>query len=192
MKNIQSEIDRARWNLKKGASDKLLLNKPFALGMYRFSMFIIDYYSRVRKNLKIDYDSFMIIQTIVSHSLYHLSKKKKNSSYSELESEWERLINKDDSAIEILQKSSSKNNVKLTISSICLVTTLPKETVRRKTNQLIKKKIIKNSKTDGLSLDKEYTKIFQNFVPATTIEISKVIKLWEKIGVLKNLINFKT
>ena len=35
------------------------MQKPFAEGMYRFSMFMIDYYSRVRENLKLDYDSFM-------------------------------------------------------------------------------------------------------------------------------------
>ena len=191
MKDILNEIDKARKNLKKGAADQLLLQKPFAVGMYRFSMFMIDYYSRVRKFLKIDYDSFMIIQTIVSHSLYQLSKKRKNSSYSELESEWEKIIQKEEDVLKAITSAKVKSNMKLTISSICLVTALPKETVRRKVNQLIERKLIKNSQQNGLILDKGYAKIFQNFVPATTIEVSKMLKLWERIGVLKNLLNFK-
>ena len=68
MSDILQEINKARAKIKRGPADKLLLQKPFAAGMYRFSMFMIDYYARVRKNLKIDYDSFMIIQTVVSHS----------------------------------------------------------------------------------------------------------------------------
>ena len=96
MESILKEIDKVRQNLKRGVADTLLLQKPFAQGMYIFSMFIIGYYSRVREKLKIDYDSFMIVQTVVGHSLYLLNKKKPGSaSYDELEMEWEKLINKD-------------------------------------------------------------------------------------------------
>ena len=77
MESILKEIDKVRLKLKRGATDTLLLKKPFAEGMYRFSMFMISYYSRVRQDLKIDYDSFMIVQTVVSNKLYALSKKKK-------------------------------------------------------------------------------------------------------------------
>ena len=68
--------ERVRETIKKGPANNLDSNKPFAIGMYHFTMFIISYYSRVREKLKIDYDSFMIIQTAVSHSLYQLNKKK--------------------------------------------------------------------------------------------------------------------
>ena len=77
MTSILKEIDRVRQKLKDGATDTLLHQKPFAEGMYRFSMFMINYYARVREYLKIDYDSFMIIQTVVSNNLYQLNKKKK-------------------------------------------------------------------------------------------------------------------
>ena len=71
----ENEIKYLRKKIRKGP-DQLLLQKPFALGMYRFAMFIIRYYARVREQLKMDYDSFIILQTVVSHCLYQLNKKK--------------------------------------------------------------------------------------------------------------------
>jgi Glu-tRNA(Gln) amidotransferase subunit E-like FAD-binding protein len=160
-------------------------------------MVMISYYSRVREQLKIDYDSFMIIQTAVSHSLYQLNKKKIGSkSYIELETEWEKLMDKNDlsAKVENVQENienyyNTKNNSKLTISSICLVTSLPKETVRRKVNELIKKNLLNISKRDGVLLGSAYKKVFREFTPSTTKEISRLIKNWENSGILKSLLN---
>ena len=77
MESIIKELSRVRETIKKGPADTLLIQKPFAEGMYIFSMFIIDYYSRVRSKLNIDYDSFIIIQTVVAQKLYQLKKTKK-------------------------------------------------------------------------------------------------------------------
>jgi len=170
------------------SSDNLLLQKPFGSGMYLFTMFIIRYYTRVREQLKIDYDSFIILQTVVSHSLYLLSKKKGESqSYSELE---KLIINTNDISQIGENYSSEKNNLKLTISSICLVTSLPKETVRRKVNELINKNLLKISKKEGIVLGSQYKKVFQNYVPETVKDVTKLMKNWEKGGVLKSLLNF--
>jgi hypothetical protein len=186
----ENELKFLRQKIRKGPADQLLSIKPFAMGMYGFVMVLINYYSRVREKLKIDYDSFMIIQTVVSHSLYQL-RKKGSKSYFELEMEWEKLLI---SKNEIMQKaenySSEKNKIKLTISSICLVTSLPKETVRRKVSELTKKNLLKISKKDGILLGSMYKKVFQDFVPQTTLEVSKLIKNWDKSGVLKNILNF--
>ena len=76
MDHIIKEIDKVRQKLRRGTTDALLHQKPFAEGMYRFSMFMINYYARVRSELKIDYDSFMIIQTVTSHNLYNLNKER--------------------------------------------------------------------------------------------------------------------
>ena len=193
MENILKQIDKARESIKKGPADTLQLYKPFAIGMYRFAMFVIRYYVRVREQLKIDYDSFMIVQTVVSHSLYLLNKEKIGAkSYSELEMEWEKLITKNDISQVVENYSSTKNNLKLTISSICLVTELPKETVRRKVNELTKKNLLKISKKEGVILGTMYKKVFQEFVPQTTMEVSKLIKNWEKSGILKSLLNFRS
>ena len=183
----------ARESIRMGIDNALVSKKPFAIGMYRFAMFIIRYYARVRETIKIDYDSFMIVQAVVSHSLYLLNKKKsEGKSYLELEKEWEKLINKNDIAQIVEDYSNTKNNLKLTISSICLVTTLPKETVRRKVSELSKKNLLKISKKDGVILGTMYKKIFQDFVPQTTLELSKLIKNWENTGILKSILSFKT
>jgi Glu-tRNA(Gln) amidotransferase subunit E-like FAD-binding protein len=187
----ENEIKYLRKKIRKGP-DQLLLQKPFALGMYRFAMFIIRYYSRVRDELKIDYDSFIILQTVVSHSLYQLNKKKFGAkSYSELEKEWGKLIINKDNISQIVENySSTSNNLKLSISSICLVTSLPKETTRRKVNELNKKNLIKISKKEGIILGSQYKKVFQDYVPETVIDVSTLIKSWEKNGVLKSLLDF--
>ena len=171
--------------------------KPFATGMYGFVMVMISYYSRVREKLKIDYDSFMIIQTVVSHSLYQLNKKKSGSkSYFELEMEWEKLINRDilnstEIVREKLENISNTNTIKLTMSSICLVTSLPKETVRRKVGELSKKNLLNISKKNGILLGSMYKKVFREFTPETTKEVSKLIQNWDKAGILKSILNFK-
>ena len=200
MENILVEVNKVRQKLKKGVANILLLQKPFANGMYHFSMFMISYYTRVRENLKIDYDSFMIIQTVVSHNLYHLQKKTGSKGYDELDKEWLKNNNKyspshEATPSQMVEAITSSNisgaNNKLSISSICLVTTLPKETVRRKVNLLCKKNLLKNSRKQGILLGSGYKKIFQNFVPETSLEVSKLLKSWEKSGVLKGLLDFK-
>ena len=191
MEGLLKEINKVRHRLKEGSSNKLLLQKPFAEGMYRFSMFMMNYYTRVRRNLKLDYDSFMIVQTVVSHSLYQLQKKQSNS-YKELTVFWELATKDFNSPLELIANQSDNSKQKLTISSICLVLGLPKETVRRKINQLSNKNLLKNSNKLGISLGPMYKKVFQDFVPETTLETSKLVKGWEKSGVLKGLLSFKS
>ncbi len=194
IKNILKNIEKVRDKIKRGPADVLLSQKPFADGMYRFSMFMIDYYSRVRKKLKIDFDSFMIVQTTVSHNLYQLRKKKNGgSNYSDLETEWEQKLNmiKDEPVIDIIASYTPDKQSKLTMSSICLVTGLAKETVRRKVFQLSKRNILKVTKKHGVTLGSEYSEIFQAFVPETVLQVSKLVKDWNKIGILKNLISFR-
>ena len=36
-----------------------------------------------------------------------------------------------------------------------------------------------------------YKKVFSEFTPQTTKEVSKLIKNWEKTGILKSILNFK-
>jgi hypothetical protein len=185
--NILRDIKKIR---KKIKSEGTVARKPFAMAMYRFSMFILDYFTRVRKDLNLDYESFMIIQTVVSHNLYHLNKKDKSSlTYEDLEEEWRHLT--DGLINRVTQFREIGSSQKLTISSICLVIGVPKETVRRKINELSKKKILRISNTNGILLGSEYKKIFSRFVPETTFQVSKLLKGWEKAGILKSLLDFK-
>ena len=179
--------------LEDRASDNTLHEKPFAMGMYRFSMFMISYYARVRDQLNLNYDSFMIIQTVVSHTLYHLSKNKNSpTSYLELETEWNKAINSGDRIVEIFESFKGINSsTKLTYSSICLVTKLPKETVRRKVNELARKNLLNISKKNGILLGSMYKKVFREFTPQTTKDVLRLIKNWEETGILKSILNFK-
>jgi DNA-binding transcriptional ArsR family regulator len=189
----KKEISKIRNKLKKNSVDNLLMQKPFADGMYRFGMFIIDYYSRVREQLEIDYESFMIVQVTVSHQLYSLSKKKilfNNKSYKSVETEFDKLIELNHDIYDVFQHDL-KNKNRLTISSICLVLGLPKETVRRKVSVLTKKNLLCVSKKNGVCLGHSYKKVFQTFVPKTVYEMSRLLKVWKKSGALNHLLNFE-
>ena len=70
---------------------------PFSNGMYSFVMYMIDYYSRVRKQLKLDYDSFIIVQVVLSHNLYKINKQNtKNTTYNNLNTYWDEMLRKYD------------------------------------------------------------------------------------------------
>ena len=91
----------------------------FSQGLYHWVMFILSFYTRVRENLKIDFETFVILQVVVSHSLYQLNKSG-TKTFAELE----------DQITNITQKKL-RNNSKLTFASIAEVLQLPRETVRR-------------------------------------------------------------
>ncbi len=183
--------------LEKKIINAKLKEKPFSMGMYSFVMFIINYYARVKKQIKIDFDSFIIVQVVTSHALYILNKTSYENklSYPDIKKAWEKMAAEYDSnPLEMLEKTSKKGaflkNSKLTISSICLVTELPKETVRRKIELLSKKKILTMSKKNGVSIGSDYKKIYSEFVPQTTFEVIQLLKKWETSGLLKSLLNF--
>ena len=98
--------------------DSKLKSKPFSSGMYAFLMFLIDYYyRRVRSDLKIDYDSFIIIQVVVSHGIY-LIQSEHSKNYSEIAKEFSRISSSDNTdtsdivfkASEIMAKIKKKIN----------------------------------------------------------------------------------
>ena len=193
VKNIEKITNK----LKMGPVDPTLSQKPFADGMYRFVMLIIEYYSRVKKKLNIDYDSFIIVQTVVSHNLYNLKKKgPQGLNYTELELEWEKLKEttvikkKNEPNLEAMDRFTEQKS-KLTMSSICLVTELPKETVRRKIGQLTKLKLLKVSKKRGITLGSRYAAIFKEFVPESVRQVARMLQEWEKLGIIKNVLNIK-
>ena len=100
----------------------------FTRGAYYWLMFMIDQYQSARRMLKIDYESFIIIQTVISHFLHSMNKEEN--------ADWKRMW-------ELVSDEETKDNLskaKLNTASISLVTGLPRETVRRKLLELIKKK----------------------------------------------------
>ena len=182
---------------EKFLADAKLGEKHFSDGMYAFSMFMVEYFSRVQSNLKIDYESFMIVQITITHVIYQSKKKtgKNAKNYLEMESLWEEAITKYAyrNVLEESEKSSNKmKSNKLTISSISLILNLPKETVRRKIINLTKKKILNYDNKLGVNIGEGYKKIFSDFVPTTILKLTKMIKKFEKTGALKALLNLNT
>ena len=184
--------------LEKKLLNVKLKEKPFSMGMYSFIMFIIGYYSRVRKQIEIDFDSFIIVQVVTSHALYVLNQTSydKKLSYPDIKKEWDKMVAEYDSVpLEMLESTNDSlkyfKNSKLTISSICLVTELPKETVRRKVEMLCKKKILSTAKKSGISIGSDYKKIYSEFVPQTAVDVIRLLQKWESSGLLKSLLSFK-
>ncbi len=125
----------------EGAKSEKDQREPlFSQGLYNWVMFILTLYTRVRQNLKIDFESFVILQVVVSHSLYQINKTG-TKTFSELE----------DQMTKISQNKKIKNN-KLTFASVADVLQLPRETVRRKILGLIKTNILLANTSDGIKL----------------------------------------
>ncbi len=149
------------------------LSPPFSDGLYNWIMFLMNFYSRVRNDLKIDFDSFMIMQLVVSDYLYRTNKNGAKN-FNELKTIFKNHT-------ELLKEK------KLNIASIAEVLNLPRETVRRKIMNLAQKKLLNYSKS-GISIGSEYKIVFNGFVSDTVSNISQLVKKWESSGSLKELL----
>ena len=166
--------------------------KTFGKGMYEFLMFMIEHYRRVKTDLKMDFDSFIIIQVVVSHEVY-IMQSETAKAYSEISEEFDKVSKATDidSTLLIFKAKELMSKIqrnKLTPASICQVTTLPKETVRRKIKPLVKKNILTHNKSEGVLVGPGYKNVFQDTVPKTTAAVSKLIKKWKETGVLDSLL----
>ena len=145
----------------------------FSSGLYSWMMFLINFYNRVKKDLKIDFDSFMIMQLVVSDYVYKTNKDGVKN-FKELKTMFKNHT-------ELLKEK------KLNIASIAEVLNLPRETVRRKIMNLNQKKLLDYSKS-GIGVGSEYKTVFNGFVSDTVDNISQLVKKWESSGSLKELL----
>ena len=83
MDNVTSIIENKLKNL--GQKQKI-----FGKGMYEFLMFMIEHYRRVKTDLKMDFDSFIIIQVVVSHEVY-IMQSQTSKTYSEISDEFDKV-----------------------------------------------------------------------------------------------------
>ena len=149
----------------------------FSSGLYSWMMFLINFYNRVKKNLNIDFDSFMIMQLVVSDYLYKTNKDGVKN-YEDIEKE--------------LKKSEEPfiEKRKINIASIAEILNLPRETVRRKVLHLSKIKLL-DYKKNGISIGLGYQTVFNEFVSETIDKLSKLMQKWEADGSLKKLLELK-
>ena len=164
-------------SFKEIAKEKGQKEPIFSQGLYHWVMFIITLYTRVRENLKIDFESFVILQVVVSHSLYQINKSG-NKTYSELEEQMTKIG----------QNKKIKNN-KLTFASIADVLQLPRETVRRKVLSLNKKNILISNIENGIQLGTAYKTIYKEFVAETILDLGTLMKKFKKSGALEHLLD---
>ena len=115
-------------------SDQINYKKPitsdFSDGFYDWSIFLVNLYLRVQQILKIDFESFMILQIVVGYHVNDLNKSG-STSINQLAFRFEEIVNK--KAIQI---------PKLTVTSISSALNIPRETVKRKADHLIKEKYL--------------------------------------------------
>ncbi len=163
-------------SFEEAAKEKGQKEPIFSQGLYNWVMFILSLYTRVRENLKIDFESFVILQVVVSHSLYQINKTG-TKTFSELE----------DQMTKIGQSKKIRNN-KLTFASIADVLQLPRETVRRKVLGLSKNNILLGNTENGIKLGAAYKTIYKEFVTQTTLDLGTLIKKWKKSGALEHLL----
>ena len=176
-KTIMSNDNIVNFNKVNKQKDIKNVKEPmFSQGLYHWVMFILSYYTRVRESLKIDFETFVILQVVVSHSVYQLNKSG-TKTFAELEDQIKNITEK-----------KLKNNSKLTYASIAEVLKLPRETVRRKVLILTKRNILLTDVNDGIKLGAAYKTIYKEFVSQTTLDMSSLVKKWKKSGALETLL----
>ena len=161
------------------SKNKIKENKNFSSGFYDWAIFLITFYQRINKKLAIDFESFLILQVVVSYNVY-LINKNKEVSLEALSFEFEKSSN-----AEIL------NNPKLTVTSISSSLNMPRETVKRKVLVLQNKNFVKINPNKTIQLGKKYTEIFSEFASGTTLDLARLMQRWDKKDIVKQFLNLK-
>jgi len=131
----------------------------------------INHFLNVKKLVKHDYESHMILLTVYSHFLFQTIVKGKSYSWTEVfektETEEHKTLMKDR---------------KLTIFSVAENLLMPQETVRRKLEKLRSRKLLDYSKSDGLSLGKKFKETIE---PLGKVDGQEIFALLEKFKKVK-------
>jgi len=126
----------------------------------------INHFWNVKKIVKHDYESHMILLTVYSHFLFQTITKTKTLSWTEVFEKTETDEHKK------LMKGR-----KLTIFSVAENLSIPQETVRRKLEKLCSRKLLEYSKSEGLSLGKKFKETIE---PLGKIDGQEILRLFEK------------
>ena len=157
------------------------LKKPittdFSAGLYDWSIFLTNFYLRVKQVLKIDYESFMILQITLGYYLNTINKLGA-SSIDNLSFRFEEIINE-----------KTKKNSRLSVTSISSALNLPRETVNRKIDSLMKRKLLVMDTNKSIFLGPDFQKIFGSFALETTHDLGKLITRWNNKDYLDRLIS---
>ena len=161
------------------SKNKIKENKNFSSGFYDWAIFLITFYQRINKKLGLDFESFLILQVVVSYNVYLINKNKKLSLES-LSFEFEKSSN-----AELL------NNPKLTVTSISSSLNMPRETVKRKVLVLQNKNFLTINSNKTIQLGKQYVEIFSEFASGTTLDLARLLQRWDKKDIVRKFLNLK-
>ena len=126
----------------------------------------INHFLNVKKLVKHDYESHMILLTVYMHFLFQTMSKGKSLNWAETFAKTESKEHKQ------LMKDR-----KLTIFAVANNLSLPQETVRRKLEKLCSRKLLDYSKTEGLSLGKKFKETIE---PLGKLDGQEIFALFEK------------
>jgi hypothetical protein len=171
-------------NLAKHAADAAKNeseNVKYANASYSWQTFLIDFYRRVKQYYNFDFDSFMIMIVTVSHVTHENYKEDPgvDGSYKDFIKEF---------------KSTSPGSLskrKLGINAISNILEMPEETTRRKIEKLIKQGLLTKSKLDGIILSETFIEKHFPFADQTAKNLGKLIRTFDKAGLLSAAKDFK-
>ena len=129
----------------------------------------INHYLNVKKLVKHDYESHMILLTVYSHFLFQTIGKSKLFSWAETFAGTETEEHKQ------LMKER-----KLSIFSVSENLLMPQETVRRKLEKLCNRRLLYYSKSEGLSLGKKFKEIIEPLGKVDGQEIVQLVKKFKE------------
>ena len=131
------------------------MSESFENIAYAWEMLIVEHFSTVKKILKCDYSSYIILELVASHYIYNKKKDEEHINETSWKSLWK--LQDDEKFKDVIYTT---HNI-LTVSSVSLITGMPHESVRRKVNALLDKKILEKKK-GGLQLGKNFESYFKS------------------------------
>ena len=129
----------------------------------------INHFLNVKKLVKHDYESHMILLTVYSHFLFQTISKGKSLDWAETFAETETEEHKQ------LMKDR-----KLSIFAVSENLLIPQETVRRKLEKLSSRKLLYYSKSEGLSLGKKFRETIEPLGKADGKDIFALVEKFKK------------
>jgi len=129
----------------------------------------ISHFLNVKKFVKHDFESHMILLTVYMHFLFQTMSKGKSLDWAETFAKTESDEHKQ------LMKDR-----KLTIFAVADNLSMPQETVRRKLKKLCSRKLLDYSKSGGLSLGKKFKETIEPLGKADGLDIFALFEKFEK------------
>ena len=129
----------------------------------------INHFLNVKKLVKHDYESHMILLTVYTHFLFQTMSKGKSLDWAETFAKTETK-----------EHNQLMKEAKLTIFAVGNKLSMPQETVRRKLEKLCSRKLLGYSKSDGLNLGKKFKETIEPLGRADGQDIFALFKKFEE------------